>query len=299
MSDEQVIEQEDQSSPELAAQAREMGWRPKAEFKGDDSKWVDAKTFIEHGEKVLPIVKATNKKLRDDLAANAQALAETQRALQASQESIAALERYHQEDVKQKVDVARNKLKEEIKAAKKSGDVDAEVELTDSLQKLNATENVAAARDDDALDTGRKAAKGREIDYSKDPAFIAWVEDNPWFNTDKAKTAIAHQVTFDLRQGGEKSIGRKFLDLVTDGVNDELTRLGVGTAQRKSRVEGGKGGAGGNGGGIGAGKSYADLPAEAKAACKSYVTDLVGPNRRYKSEAEWQKAYATRYFAEV
>ena len=32
------------------ADARAMGWSPKAEFKGDKTHWIDAKSFVERGE---------------------------------------------------------------------------------------------------------------------------------------------------------------------------------------------------------------------------------------------------------
>ena len=34
--------------------AREMGWRPKEEFRGEAEKWVDAETFVSRGEHFLP-----------------------------------------------------------------------------------------------------------------------------------------------------------------------------------------------------------------------------------------------------
>ena len=288
MTEETVI---DEPSPELLAEAREMGWRPKEEFKGDEVKWVDAKTFLERGEHVLPIVKATNARLRSDLAATNARLVEVQEALKASKESTDALERYHTADVKQKVEKARMELKAQLVAAKKAGDVESEVNLTDELTRLNTA-------DISVEDTPGKPPNNRpapvQKDYTKEPEFIAWKEDNPWFGTDRAKTAIAYDISASLRASGDTTVGRDFMDRVSLATAKEITRLGGGRVA--SKVEAPRGdGSGGNG----KGKSYADLPAEAKAACAGFERDLVGPNRKYKTADEWHKSYAADYFREV
>lgn len=300
MADEQVVDQEQQQvSPEVDAQAREMGWRPKEEFKGADDKWVDAKTFVERGEHVLPIVKATAERLRKENTALHSRTAELEAAVQAGQESIRALEKYHQDDVKQKVDKARADLREQLKVAIKDGDADAQADATVALSKLDAAETAAVDRDDKAGD--KPARKPASKDYTKEPEFVEWTADNPWFGPsgDKAKTAIAHQVSFEIKRDNPELRGRAFLDKVTEETNREIARLSGGRQAPARKVEASKGGSGGSSGGNGAGKSYADLPADAKAACKSFEQDLVGANRRYKTQAEWHTAYAKQYFAEV
>lgn len=298
MADDQDLEQEQQedtSSPEIIAQAREMGHRPRTEFKGDPEKWVDAKTFLDRGEHVLPIVKANADRLRKENAALHSRQNELEAAVTASQETMKALEKYHQDDVKQKVDAARAKLKAELVAAKKEGNVEAEVELTDELGKLNAAVDISTAIDSD----DKKIVKRDTKDYTKEPEFIAWTEDNEWFGKDKARTAIAYQVAMEIKQENPNLKGRAYLDRVTEETNKEVTRLGGGRSAPQRKVEGGKGGAGGNNGGNGGGKTYADLPADAKKACDSFEKDLVGPNRRYKDRTEWRASYVKQHFTEV
>jgi hypothetical protein len=45
------------------AEAREMGWHPLEEYRGDPGKWVDAKTFVLRGEQQMPIMRENNRKL--------------------------------------------------------------------------------------------------------------------------------------------------------------------------------------------------------------------------------------------
>jgi hypothetical protein len=46
------------------------------------------------------------------------------------------------------------------------------------------------------------------------------------------------------------------------------------------------------------GKTFASLPAEAKQACWDDVDDLVGPDKRYKTQKEWEDKYAAIYYSE-
>ena len=46
----------------IEARAREMGWKPLAEYKGPPGKWRPAKEFVERGENILPIVRDQNRR---------------------------------------------------------------------------------------------------------------------------------------------------------------------------------------------------------------------------------------------
>ena len=67
-----------------------------------------------------------------------------------------------------------------------------------------------------------------------------------------------------------------------------------------SKALGGNGGTGRSGGGGGgpAGKSYSDLPADAKAYCEKSAGRFVGPGKRYKDVDSWRKGYAKSYFTQ-
>jgi len=283
-------------SPEVIAEACEMGWRPKDEFQGDADHWVDADVYVEKGRHVMPILKATNERLRGDLTRTNTELADIRRALAASQETIQAIERYHQDDVKQKVEKARADLKAQLVAAKKDGNVESEVELTDQLTQLNDAERLDTARrnEEDVDEEPRRAAPP---DLTKDPIYIQWKQDNPWFGTDEDKTAIANNVSIKLRLNGNTKVGRAFLDDVALETSKRIARLSGDRAPGK--VEAGRGGAGGNTGASAGSKTYQDLPADAKKACDDFARDLVGPGRRHKDMDSWRKSYVEQYFREV
>ena len=57
------------SSTEIEVKARAMGWKPEAEWKGDPPPrgFVDAETFVEAGEKALPVVSADRNRLQEEV----------------------------------------------------------------------------------------------------------------------------------------------------------------------------------------------------------------------------------------
>lgn len=63
-----VVEKEEPVTPDpIEVKARTQGWVPKEDFRGDPSKWVDHKTFVERGENILPIMRERNKQLSKDI----------------------------------------------------------------------------------------------------------------------------------------------------------------------------------------------------------------------------------------
>lgn len=50
----------DNANGDIEIKARQMGWRPREEFRGPDHKWVDAETFVERGESWVPYLKERN-----------------------------------------------------------------------------------------------------------------------------------------------------------------------------------------------------------------------------------------------
>lgn len=52
-----VQEVSEAADRDFDGEARQHGWTPQDDFKGDPTKWVDAKTFIERADVVLPLIK--------------------------------------------------------------------------------------------------------------------------------------------------------------------------------------------------------------------------------------------------
>src|SRR5256885_800185 len=88
----------------------------------------------------------------------------------------------------------------------------------------------------------------------------AWMAENPWFGTDKRRTALANGIADELRSDPANAglTGKPFFDRITE----EVERVFGGNQRRNgaSKVEESRG-SGTGGGGASAGKTYAALQA--------------------------------------
>lgn len=216
-----------------------------------------------------------------------------QASLDAANAAIEALEESRAEDVKEQVEAARETLKKQLVTASRDGDHEGVADLTDKLTQLNTADDAVADEEEKDKDKDKKKNQRPTLH----PEVVQWYKDNPDFATDARKSALANVIAAEMRQAGEASVGKVFLDKVAAEVDKTL---GGAAGQRgTAKVEaGGGGGARGNRGGDVPEKTYADLPAEAKAACDKMSARLVGPNRAHKDVASWRKSYAAQYFKE-
>ena len=264
----------------VEAEAKTLGWVPKEDFRGNPEKWVEAEAFVERGKAVMPILRKNNEKLLTDVNSLRGEIQTLKGALNASAEAMESLKEFQNEHTQRKVKEARAELIRQLTAAREDGNVEAEVKITDELASLRVAENVAAEKPAEKVE--------RAVDYTQEPYFKSWSQQNEWFGTDRRKTALAVGIAEEIRQSEPNLFGEAFLRKVADEVNATL-----GGAARQGKVEGARSGAGQTGA-----KSYADLPADAKAACVRQSERLVGPNRAFKTQADWQKHYVASYFGE-
>lgn len=273
-------------SGEIELEAREMGWRPKEEFRGDTDKWVDAETFVSRGEHFLPILR----KDRDTFKARARVLetqvGELQATLTAAQEAIEALKEHQTESTKRQVELARREIISQIKEARESGNVEGEMELQERLDAVKLAQAPAPAK---------PAAAAPPPPPAIDPVAQAWIEQNPWFEKDARKRGLAMGIADDLRNDPAiRHLGGKAF---FEKLDEELSREPAFGAERpQSKVNGGR--PTGGSGTPRAGRGYADLPADAKEACDRDSKKLVGTGRAFKDEASWRAHYVKHYFGQ-
>lgn len=284
MSDESDNQGSEVNQQQLEQDASAMGWTPKDKFRGDPEKWVDAAEFIERGQHLMPILKENNKRLQRELLTRDQKIDTLTQRLDGATVALNKLEKHYTEANKRAVEVARNDLKEQLKQAREDRDVDAEVEILGSLNKLDQV-----VPDQTPPDT---SGTSNQDQPAANPVFQAWLKDNSWFGPDKKKTKAVSRIAEDLRDEGSELQGREFMDECVR-IYEEQQEPGHSQEppnQRPSKVEGAQPRS------HSTGKTFADLPADAKAACLADADDLVGPNKRYKTLDEWKKGYASIYF---
>ena len=290
----------DQDTPNYEAEASKLGWSPKEKWRGDPDNWVDAKTYVERGQQFMPLLKAHNTRLQQELGKANSEVARLQGLVESTQASVEELKKFHREDTRQKLEDQKKQLLTQLKAAKKDDDVDAEVEISDQLQRVNTAllqdashKEKEGEKDKDKGGAGPAAKTSAADDATQDPAFLNWMQRNPWFGQDRRKTLLAQAVATDLAAQPNRKFGQAFWD----ALDAELEDAGIGGGQATSKVNAGGRGSGGGGGSSG-GKSFKDLPAEARAVCERQAASLVGEGKAFKDMAAWQKHYAEIYFAD-
>jgi hypothetical protein len=284
-------DREDDVVPEdVEKEARHMGWVPEDEFKGNKDHWVDASEFVERGRTVMPILLQNNRRLQKELSTRDEKIDTLEARLQNSEKVMEKLEKHYTEANKRAVVLAKDQLREELKQAREDNDIDRELTINDQLADLRKRED---AIEDPPVKKDTPTPKSN----GETPEFKEWNSRNPWFGKDKNKTKLVSRIAEDLREEGTDLTGTEFLDECVrlydeqygDKEDDDTpVRRTNGkveaTPQRRTPRSGGK--------------SYADLPSDAKAQCREDADDLVGPDKRYKSMKDWEAAYAKIYFAE-
>lgn len=167
-------------TPDYEALASEIGWAPKDKFRGDPSKHIDAKTYYEKGEFVLPIVK----KQRDEAKAHAEKSDKTIAELKAA---MADFQKFTEAAAERKVSELQaeiSSLKGTRAAAVAAGDDKAFREADDAIEERK--EAIAAAKE-------KPVKPEPKEDPSVDPAFSAWLDENRWYADDPKKKKLADE----------------------------------------------------------------------------------------------------------
>lgn len=290
MDGEDDVTLESAAPPEVQKRAEELGWIPPERYKGPPEKFVDAEEFVRKGEEVLPIIKSRNAKLETSVRALEARVREQEDLLKKNAETMQALEEFHTAETKRKVEEVRKELKRKIAESSKEGDHEALAEYTDQLTELNGKVKEAEKREEE--EAAGKEKREDETPPQLSPTFQAWAAQNTWYGSDARKTAYANSIAVELRRGGDRSPEGEFLEKVAQEV-EQVFPSGEGRRTEKAAA----GRRSGNGGG--GAKSYAALPADAKAACEEFTPRLVGKGRKYATADEWRAAYAKQYFEEA
>lgn len=283
---EQGQEQEEAQDDTYATEAKEMGWRPKDEYEGDEEKWVDAKTFVERGEHIMPILRANNKRIKQDLLTREKEIATLKQSVESANKAIKALQKSYTESTKQQVEQATKDLREQLKQARVVGDVDAEFEIQDKLTDLR--ESSKEVQEEATSSTSDKG----EGTQTLAPEFVAWNKENPWFgdNTtpeNRKRTRELVRIGEDLRDDGDTTEGRAFMDKCMGIL---LKKEGRPAGKAPSKVENSAPGARQ---GSHSGRAFDRLTSEAKAICHDDNDNFVGPGKMFKTVKEWEDHFAS------
>jgi hypothetical protein len=181
--------------------AKEMGWAPRDKWRGPPEQWVDADTFVQRGNIVLPIVK----KERDELRTK---LADAERKITELQGSSREVAQWFAEQGKARLLRERGGLIAERKEALEAQDMDRVNEIDIALQENRAKSEKAAAQ-----------PKPPSVDATANARiFGEFANDNPWLkDSEELQLAMSAEARV-LREAGSTRSGREFLEQVADRV---------------------------------------------------------------------------------
>lgn len=276
--------------------ARGLGWVPEDQFRGDKARWVDAKTFVQRGEEIMPILKQNNQRLEDELRAVRGQLTEAQQAIKDSQQAVKDLLEYQTEATLDAVKRTKKDLRSQLTAAREAQNFALIEEIEEQLDEAKTTETKVQEK----VDKAKAAAKTPEPTPAPkgglDPEFVAWHKDNAWFGVDKRRSAQLAVECQMLREdpANARLVGRAFFDKALENVDALLNPKST-----HSRVDTGTtGGPASAPSKSGSPKGWSDLPQEARDVCNARETKFVGKGKPFKTKEEWQKHYITHYFAQ-
>lgn len=244
--------------------ARQLGWHPKEEFKGDPERWVDADTFMKKGEEELPVLRSNLKKIQAELAKEREEFQKTAKEFR----------EWHETTVQKAEREAYEKARAEIEQKK----LDA-VELGDKEAYLKAQEA------EKALET-KKAPQPQQQQASVDPVFEDWRTKNAWYEEYPELAVEADNVGFALWNSGKfkntgqvyeevaKSIRRKYPHYFQNPNRDvppPVNEGGEPASGRRSKA-----------------RSFENLPASAKEACDKFIRmGMIKSREDYLKSYDW------------
>lgn len=233
---------------EAEVKARAQGWAPKDEWRGPDEKWVDAETFLKRGEQIAPI--------------QAERIEKLTRELEDAKRTIADFAGWRSKVEKDAYERAMKDIKARQREAVKTMD-----------------EAAFEAAEKDAQELQKKVEQKTE-QPGEAPEVAAWKSANPWFDADPALNLEAQAIHVNIGRTKPGLTLEQNLAEVTKEIKRRYPeKFGIEENPRRKEapsVEGANGTRTKAGG-----KSYADLPAEAKAACDSFVKQKIMNREQY------------------
>lgn len=257
----------------LETRATQMGWLPQEQFRGNPDNWVPAETFVRMAEESLPHAKGTIKMMERRMAQQAEVLKEQTDRIAAMQQDMQEFVQVSRGAEQRAYEKAKKELMAQQRRAKDEGDMPAFVEATEKLDGLIAEHPVTTGKE---IKVGATDAKPKSPDdeyrewmAAEPTAYDDWKAENTWFEEDPDMFAYAQQMDQFLQtKHGFKLARSKRLEELTKLVKKRFPdRFGNPARATGSPVEGDTGGTPSGGGG----KTYTDLPPDAKKQCDKWT----------------------------
>jgi len=215
------IETEEGVTPERDwdAEAREMGWHPQDEYRGDPDKWVDAKTFVLRGEQQMPIMRENNRKLMSRVRRADDENADLRQQMAEMRDSLNTLRKMAERADEAGYQRALAEAKALQREAVRNGDEAAYDNAERQIAQIEERREEVRAEAAPPKPEPAKGVKGS-------PEFTAWFAENKtWIQGDQTLANAAIQFERELRTADDPDMTEADIwDKVTDMVQQKYPR---------------------------------------------------------------------------
>jgi hypothetical protein len=269
MSEAEITETENSGpAPEIVERARRLGWRPQEEYNGR-REWVPADKFIETAENELPVLRENFRRLDSRYVKD---VGELNSKITEMQEVLKDFREFASGSEKRAYEKAKRELLEKRDVAVAHADTETFKQVDRELEELDKSVKPKAEPEKPKVD-------------APDPAITSWVAENPWFTTDSTMMAYAKaQDTFLMTAKPGLSVAERLAEVKERTKKEFPEKFGNPKREQASSVAE----PGAQAVPRKKGKTYDDLPPEAKAACDKFVKTIPGYKREdYVKEYDW------------
>jgi hypothetical protein len=256
--------------PSIEDRAREEGWRPRSEWKGDPKSWTPADEYLRMGDPKY--LRKALREQKEEVRKLAQARAEDAKSVQDRFDRFEALNK-----------AQRAKLYSDIEAARRQAVIAGD---TEEYDRQNRNEQRLYEEEEAAGKVSAKPKEQAETPSELSEVTLKWVEDNEWFETDQQLHFAAIAINKRIANRNPSMSHEEQLEATTAEVRKKFPekfgeRKPAPKTNGHSAVEGGQRMAAQP-----KGKGFTDIPAEERKIIERHVEEGL-----YKDKAEAAKAY--------
>lgn len=259
---------EDLDVPEVnqaEVEAKQFGWMPLEDYKGNPDEWKDAETFLRRGKEINGFLRKDLEKIQADNRKKEAELAEIRA-------TVEEFRKYHNDTEARAYKRAVEELKKEKVVAIEQGDGGRVVEIDDEIDRIKEAQQTKP-------EVKKETAPGYDADY------VTWAKANLWFSTDAELQSLALLIGQEINATDSSIKGRAFYDEVTKRVKEAAPDKFENPARNSASVASSSDGRNPS---TKKKKGYNDLPAEAKSACDKFVKQKLMTQEQYVSEYQWE-----------
>lgn len=267
------------ASGSIEETARRMGWRPKEEYRGDPDKWRPAEDFVERGLNELPVLRDRYRALDERYAKD---VGDLKSQVKEMGEVLAEFREFSSKSEERAYQRALRELVEKRDAAVMHADTETFKATQAEIEALNESVKKPAPKPKEETKPQEQPSSQPQVD----PYTQQWVTENPWFNASPMLQGAAIGIHNELLRNEPGLSLRENLAKVRAEVAKRFPEKfeNERRAAPSAVSEGGRAEMGRK-----KGKTYNDLPPDAKAACDRFTKTIKGFTR---------EDYVKQYFGE-